>query len=121
MSSVRPPVLKRILRPVQWLARGRLRVRALVAVVLVTLVVLVAFDVAAITALNSYLMNQTDTSLRNAASLVRPDLNELPAGAQTPTVEPEGNGLIENKSDSEWSTSWVVGVDPPVHRGPLRV
>jgi two-component system OmpR family sensor kinase len=83
------------------LVRGQLRLRALLAVLAVALVALVAFDFAAVTALRSYLMNQTDTSLHNAASLVQPELNGLPEGAQTPTLAPGGKSLIENKPDME--------------------
>ncbi|SEP38849.1 sensor histidine kinase [Amycolatopsis saalfeldensis] len=68
----------------RWLVRGRLRLRVLVPVVSVTLVALVAFDLAAVTALRSYLMGQTDTSLSNAAQAVRPQLNELPPGPELP-------------------------------------
>jgi two-component system, OmpR family, sensor kinase len=93
MSSERPSVVTRILRPLRWLARGRLRLRALLAVVSITLVVLVAFDFVAVGALNSYLMNQTDTTLRNAAQAVRPGLvaqavrpeqTDLPTGDEGP-------------------------------------
>src|SRR6184192_4245616 len=51
------------------LVRSTLRLRALVAAVSVTLVALAAFDFAAVTALRSYLMNQTDTTLHTAARL----------------------------------------------------
>ena len=75
----------------QRLTRGRLRQRSLVPVVSVTLVALVAFDFAAVTALHSYLMNQTDTALRNAASIVRPELTELPAGGAVLDPQPDPN------------------------------
>src|SRR5437588_6040103 len=101
MSRERPSGLTRVLRPFRRVVRGRLRLRALFAVVVVTLAVLVAFDFAAVTALRGYLMNQTDSALRTAGSLVQPELNELPAGAETPTIAPGGNELIENKPDSD--------------------
>jgi two-component system OmpR family sensor kinase len=66
------------------LVRGRLRLRVLVPVVSVTLVALVAFDIAAVTALRSYLMSQTDTSLATAAQAVRPQLDQLPPGPELP-------------------------------------
>ncbi|HWC81558.1 MAG TPA: histidine kinase dimerization/phospho-acceptor domain-containing protein, partial [Pseudonocardiaceae bacterium] len=93
--------LNRVLRPLRRLVRSRLRVRALLAVLAVTLVVLVVFDFAAVTALRSYLMNQTDSSLRNAAAEVVPELDGLPAGAQTPTLAPGGHDLIMNKPLSD--------------------
>lgn len=52
--------------PLRVLARARqakLRTRVLAGVLLVTLVALVGFDIAAVSALRSYLMDQTDTQL----------------------------------------------------------
>ena len=64
MSGSRRAGLTRVL------VRSRLRLRTLLAVLAVTLVALVAFDFAAVDALSSYLMNQTDTSLRDRKSVV---------------------------------------------------
>ena len=61
--------------PLRWLVRGQLRVRVLIAVMAVTLVALVAFDFAAVSALSSYLMAQTDTALSTAAQAVAPELD----------------------------------------------
>jgi two-component system OmpR family sensor kinase len=47
------------------LPRPQLRTRILAGVVLITLVALAAFDIAAISALRGYLLNQTDTRLQN--------------------------------------------------------
>ena len=57
------------------LRRIQLRTRVLAGVVLVTMVALGAFDVAAVTALRGYLIGQTDTSLRTV-------LRENPAPAR---------------------------------------
>src|SRR5215469_7753371 len=51
--------------------RAQLRTRVLAGVLLVTLAALAAFDVAAVTALRSYLIGQTDSELRNVARLYR--------------------------------------------------
>jgi two-component system, OmpR family, sensor kinase len=49
--------------------RALLRTRVLIGVLLVTLVALAAFDVAAVTALRTYLIGQTDSQLRNLIGL----------------------------------------------------
>jgi two-component system, OmpR family, sensor kinase len=51
--------------------RAKLRTRVLFGVLGVTLVALVAFDVAAVTALRGYLLSQTDQQLREVLSLYR--------------------------------------------------
>jgi two-component system, OmpR family, sensor kinase len=51
--------------------RAKLRTRVLLGVLAVTLVALVAFDVAAVTALRGYLLSQTDQQLRQVLSLYR--------------------------------------------------
>jgi two-component system, OmpR family, sensor kinase len=51
--------------------RAKLRTRVLLGVLAVTLVALVAFDVAAVTALRGYLLSQTDQRLQNVLSLYR--------------------------------------------------
>ena len=51
--------------------RAKLRTRVLLGVLGVTLVALVAFDVAAVTALRGYLLSQTDQQLRQVLSLYR--------------------------------------------------
>ncbi|HET7012979.1 MAG TPA: HAMP domain-containing sensor histidine kinase [Streptosporangiaceae bacterium] len=56
-------------------SRGRrpsLRIRVLAGVLLVTVVVLCAFDLAAVTGLRRYLYNQTDTQLANVLALYKP-------------------------------------------------
>ncbi len=65
--------------------RAKLRTRVLLGVLAVTLVALVAFDVAAVTALRGYLISQTDQQLREVLSLYR----VLPAnGSVTPGLHP---------------------------------
>jgi two-component system, OmpR family, sensor kinase len=56
------------MRP-RWPRRALLRTRVLAGVLLVTLVALVAFDVAAVTAARSYLIGQTDSQLRDVLGL----------------------------------------------------
>jgi two-component system, OmpR family, sensor kinase len=51
--------------------RALLRTRVLAGVLLITLVALAAFDVAAVTALRTYLIGQTDSQLRNLVGLYR--------------------------------------------------
>jgi two-component system, OmpR family, sensor kinase len=59
--------------------RAQLRTRVLAGVLLVTLTALAAFDVAAVTALRSYLIGQTDSELRNVARLYRLENVLLPS------------------------------------------
>ena len=54
------------------LRRARLRTRVLAGVLAVTLAALIAFDIAAVTALRGYLLNQTDTKLQSVLALYRP-------------------------------------------------
>ena len=51
--------------------RAKLRTRVLIGVLAVTLVALIAFDVAAVTALRGYLFSRTDQQLRQVLSLYR--------------------------------------------------
>ena len=60
--------------------RAKLRTRVLIGVLAVTLVALIAFDVAAVTALRGYLIGQTDQRLRQVLSLYR----VLPANGSVP-------------------------------------
>ncbi|HEX3922273.1 MAG TPA: HAMP domain-containing sensor histidine kinase [Streptosporangiaceae bacterium] len=62
--SLRPPSLTAIRTQLTRARRAKLRTRVLLGVLGVTLVALVAFDVAAVTALRGYLVNQTDNQLR---------------------------------------------------------
>jgi two-component system, OmpR family, sensor kinase len=64
IMSLRPPSLTAIRTQLTRARRAKLRTRVLLGVLAVTLVALVAFDVAAVTALRGYLMNQTDNQLR---------------------------------------------------------
>jgi two-component system OmpR family sensor kinase len=52
--------------------RPQLRTRVLAGVLLITVVALVAFDAAAVTALRRYLLSQTDSRLQTVLSLYRP-------------------------------------------------
>ena len=57
--------------------RAQLRTRVLAGVLLITVVALVAFDVAAVTALRRYLLSQTDSRLQTVLSLYRPVREEV--------------------------------------------
>jgi two-component system OmpR family sensor kinase len=52
--------------------RPQLRTRVLAGVLLITVVALVAFDLAAVTALRGYLLSQTDSRLQTVLNLYRP-------------------------------------------------
>jgi two-component system, OmpR family, sensor kinase len=67
--------------------RALLRTRVLAGVLLATLVALAAFDIAAITALHTYLIGQTDTQLQDVIRLYRV------AGAILQSPLPRGAGL----------------------------
>ena len=54
--------------------RAQLRFRVLAGVVSVILIALAAFDIAAVTALRGYLVDQTDTALRSVSSVTAPRL-----------------------------------------------
>jgi two-component system, OmpR family, sensor kinase len=58
--------------------RPQLRTRVLAGVLLITVVALVAFDVAAVAALRGYLLGQTDSRLQNVLSLYRPVNQAVP-------------------------------------------
>src|SRR5580704_18779981 len=66
---------------VRRLLRVQLRLKVMAGVLAVTLVALVAFDVAAVTTVRRYLLNQTDSNLQGALTLTLPRLaNFLAAG-----------------------------------------
>jgi two-component system OmpR family sensor kinase len=103
--------------------RPQLRTRVLAGVLLITVVALVAFDVAAVTALRGYLLGQTDSRLQTVLSLYRPvnramrsqpsqvrmrDLPPLAASTRTHLAMPAGA-----------RTNWVIDgprlrLSPPV-------
>jgi two-component system OmpR family sensor kinase len=65
----------------------RLRTQVLIGVLVITLGALAIFDVAAVTALRTYLLRQTDVTLKSALSSARPQLHELlPADRRTGQV-----------------------------------
>jgi len=76
--------------------RVRLRTRVLVGVLVVTLAVLAAFDVVAVTALRQYLIGQTDTQLQEVLGLYRPvggfALNLSAAGGRAQLAQVEQKG-----------------------------
>jgi hypothetical protein len=64
--------------------RPQLRTRVLVGVLAVTLAALVAFDLAAVTALRGYLLSRTDAQLQSALGLYRVESLAVPRGAPRP-------------------------------------
>ncbi len=64
--------LNRVLPTPARLHRTQLRTRVLAGVLAVVLLTLAVFDVAAVTALRRYLLNQTDTQLQNVLKQYRP-------------------------------------------------
>ena len=56
---------------------GKLRTQVLAGVLLITLGALAVFDVAAVTALRTYLIDRTNVTLKSALSWTRPQLPEL--------------------------------------------
>jgi two-component system, OmpR family, sensor kinase len=59
------------------LRRAQLRIRVLAGVVVVTLIALLVFDIAAVAAMRRYLVNQTDTTLQTVLAATRPRLPVL--------------------------------------------
>lgn len=106
----RRPRLTWILRPFSWLLRrpirrlmrGQLRLRVLVAVLLVTLAALLAFDFAAVTALRGYLLEQTDTSLHTIALLDLTQLNAVPPAELQKLTSP--SSPLDRKRWPKW---WI--------------
>jgi two-component system, OmpR family, sensor kinase len=65
------------------LLRAQLRLKVMAGVVVVTLVALVAFDIAAVTTMRRYLLGQTDSNLQGALTLTEPRLDTLLNGRVT--------------------------------------
>ena len=67
---------------VRRLLRVQLRLKVMAGVLAVTLVALVAFDVAAVTTVRRYLLNQTDNNLQVALTLTLPRLAAVLAAGE---------------------------------------
>jgi two-component system, OmpR family, sensor kinase len=116
-----------------WPRRPLLRTRVLAGVLLVTLAALAAFDVAAVTALRTYLIGQTDSQLGQVLSLYRlvnfaernagpPSQERLPppghrprsaavpasARLQAPVLQPYSVQLVSGKSVKRVSPSVAI-------------
>jgi two-component system, OmpR family, sensor kinase len=63
---------------------GKLRTQVLIGVLVITIGTLAVFDVAAVTALRTYLVRQTDVTLQSALTSTRPQLPELLPGSRKP-------------------------------------
>jgi two-component system, OmpR family, sensor kinase len=99
-----------------WLRRARpakLRTRVLAGVLLVTLVALAAFDVAAITALRSYLTGQTDSQLRSVLALYQ--LVDGPASRSSP---PSSGGTFR-QVPARQRTEAGQAAKPPNRNSPI--
>jgi two-component system OmpR family sensor kinase len=82
---MRRPARLRLHRP----RLPQVRTRVLAGVVLVTLVTLAGFDLAAVTALRGYLLNQTDAQLTSVSNQLRgPRLHQILPGATRPAPPP---------------------------------
>jgi two-component system, OmpR family, sensor kinase len=90
--SWRPPSRARwrAILTLQRPRRAQLRTRVLAGVLAVTVIALVAFDFAAVSALRRYLVGHTDAQLQSVLGLYRPKI-ELPAG-WTAKGRPSGAG-----------------------------
>ena len=73
--SPRPVSVARAL--LRRLTRAQLRLKVMAGAVVVTLLALVAFDVAAVATMRRYLLSQTDASLQTALTLTAPKLSML--------------------------------------------
>jgi two-component system OmpR family sensor kinase len=88
MGHSRPARATALLRR---LMRAQLRLKVMAGVVVVTLVALVAFDVAAVATMRRYLLAQTDNNLQVALTLTTPRLNgilSMPGRQAGPHVVP---------------------------------
>jgi len=86
------------MRP-RWPRRAKLRTRVLIGVLLVTLVALAAFDVAAVTAARTYLIGQTDAQLDKVLGLYgrvavaeQVPAGSRPSAAASPRFQPAPHG-----------------------------
>src|SRR5215470_7131967 len=98
--------------------RPQLRTRVLAGVLLITVVALVAFDVAAVTALRRYLLSQTDSRLQAVLSLYRPVRAQVPAGMRG-LPRPSASTGAHLVSPAEVRQDWVIAgprlrLSPPV-------
>jgi two-component system OmpR family sensor kinase len=90
--------------------RALLRTRVLAGVLLVTLAALAAFDVAAVTALRSYLIGQTDSGLRQVLGLYRLVSNTR-VGVNPACPPACSRGRVERVPQETWTP--LTGGRPP--------
>src|SRR5215468_3970526 len=100
--------------------RPQLRTRVLAGVLLITVVALVAFDVAAVTALRGYLLGQTDSRLQTVLRLYRPVSQRLPVElrGQSPPLASAG-AAARPAAPAEVRQDWAIAgprlkLSPPV-------
>ena len=96
------------------LFRGRmLRTKVLAGVLLVTIAVLTAFDVAGVTGLRRYLYAQTDSQLRSILGLYRPFRVVLPRNARAARVPAGRSRPTQLRSNPRRGPSTVKFPGPP--------
>jgi two-component system OmpR family sensor kinase len=100
--------------------RPQIRTRVLAGVLLITVVALVAFDVAAVTALRRYLLGQTDSRLQTVLSLYRPVSQAVPVKmrGQPPPLASASAGA-HPAAPAQVRLDWVIAgprlrLSPPV-------
>jgi two-component system, OmpR family, sensor kinase len=100
--------------------RPQLRTRVLAGVLLITVVALVAFDIAAVAALRGYLLGQTDSRLQTVLRLYRPVSQRLPVKlrGQPPPLASASAGA-HPAAPAEVRQDWVIAgprlkLSPPV-------
>jgi two-component system, OmpR family, sensor kinase len=89
--------------------RPQLRTRVLAGVLLITVVALVAFDVAAVTALRRYLLSQTDSRLQTVLSLYPPVSRPVPVRMRS-QAPPLASAITGERpaGPAEVRQSWVI-------------
>jgi two-component system, OmpR family, sensor kinase len=104
--------------------RPQLRTRVLTGVLLITVVALVAFDLAAVTALRGYLVGRTDSRLQAVLSLYRPVNQAVPTRSQQVTMRSQPPLAPAKTGEhlplpAQARTNWVIAgprvkLSPPV-------
>jgi two-component system OmpR family sensor kinase len=88
--------------------RPQLRTRVLAGVLAITIVALVAFDVAAVTALRGYLLGQTDSRLQTVLRLYRPVSQALPGKLRSQPPLAAGGTGAHRAGPVQVRANWVI-------------
>ncbi len=89
-------------------ARAQLRTRVLAGVVAVTLVTLLAFDAAAVTALRGYLLGRTDSQLQAVQRMYRPVQVSVTQRLKRPAWAVPGNTGQHISASAPGPGNWVI-------------